>query len=92
MLCQTRANSESLLIGNCRGPWHAPATRRRREQKGGEAPTEVKPTTRGAELTGEGGAAAAHQQFPTRGGGIQCQKAGTWPHRSEGEGKGLRGG
>jgi hypothetical protein len=61
-------------------------------KRGGEAPTEVKPTTRGAELTEEGGAAVAPRQFPLRGGEIQRRKAVTWPCRSEGEGKGLRGG
>jgi hypothetical protein len=59
---------------------------------GGEAPTEVKPTACGAKLTGEGGAVAAPRQFPMRGDGIQCQKVGTWPHKSQGEGKGLQGG
>jgi hypothetical protein len=44
---------------------------------GGEAPTEVKPTTRGAELTEEGGAAVAPRQFPLRGGEIQRRKAVT---------------
>jgi hypothetical protein len=61
-------------------------------KRGGEAPTDVKPTAHGVELTGEGGAAAAPRQFPTRGSGIQCQKAGTWPRISEGEGKALQGG
>jgi hypothetical protein len=56
---------------------------------GGEAPTEVKPTARGEELTGEGGAAVTPRQFPMRGSGIQRRKAAPGLVGARGRGRGF---
>jgi hypothetical protein len=50
-------------------------------KKGGEVPTEVKPTARGA--------AVAPRQFPTRGGGIQRRKAAPGRVGARGRGRGF---